>query len=110
MGQMNRISRNNTSVYVGDDYSTVRLHETEVVRHEQGVGITLNSGGWQTATTKARMNQAASEWGLSYRVWQKDFSWYVDWKGKTYLFTDRMTLKLDGSVTSRYGQDWQPIA
>jgi hypothetical protein len=77
MGQMNRISKNNTKVSHNADGSiAVRLHNTNVVTIENGT-ITLDSGGWKTVTTKARMNQVANELNLPYRVFQEDHSWFV---------------------------------
>lgn len=43
--------------------------------------VTLNSGGWQTATTKTRINQFSNEFcNGRFRVTQEKGDWYV------YLF------------------------
>ena len=55
---------------------TVRYHNTNVVTFDDDI-ITLNHGGFKTATTKLRMNQAAREFGLLYNVFQNDYTWYV---------------------------------
>ncbi len=67
-----------TSVVMRDpDGIAVRYHETDVVTYHR-VGwndeeyVTLNSGGWRTVTTKARMN----EYG-PVPIWQRDGLWYV---------------------------------
>ena len=39
--------------------------------------LVLNSGGWRSATTKLRMNQAANQFSLGYQVYQENFDWYV---------------------------------
>ena len=39
--------------------------------------VTLDSGGWRTATTKQRMNQCAHAWGADFSVYQKDHVWLV---------------------------------
>jgi len=64
---------NNTYLVVRDDNGYgIRLHNTEVVIHYKD-RIVLNSGGWQTVTTKARMNEYTN-----LNICQKDFQWFVD--------------------------------
>jgi len=53
-----------------------RYHSTDVVEFD-AERITLRSDGWQTATTKARMNQASNQFGLGFRVFQRDHEWFV---------------------------------
>lgn len=66
-----------TELYISRTGETVlKYHNTEVVSYGRGV-VVLNHGGWKTATTKRRMNQFAERAGLKYRVFQKDFRWYV---------------------------------
>lgn len=50
----------------------VRLHYTHVVRYRSNGEIILDSGGWQTVTTKARMNTWAP-----VRVMQRNYVWSV---------------------------------
>jgi hypothetical protein len=50
----------------------VRLHNTEIVTIAAD-RIWFNTGGWNTVTTKARMNEFSP---LNIR--QKDYQWYVD--------------------------------
>jgi hypothetical protein len=69
----------------------VQYHATVVVDIEDGV-ITLNSGGWRTSTTKARMNQASNQYGLGYQVSQKAGAWTVHYKGNEIPFMDGMKL------------------
>lgn len=56
----------------------VRYHQTDVVAFDADT-VTLNSGGWHTATTKLRMNQAAEQFNLGYSVYQKKHQWFVRW-------------------------------
>ncbi len=54
--------------------------------------ITLRSGGWESVTTKRKMNQASHQFGLGYSVYQRNYTWFVDMPdGDTVLFTDGMT-------------------
>ena len=77
MGQQARISKNNTKVEQLGEYRVVTLHGTPVVKVHSSGTVTLTSGGWRTATTKARINQVANEWGLGFRVHQDNYRWHV---------------------------------
>lgn len=87
-----------TNTRIGDTVS-VRYHGTEVFRLERQPDgskiITLRTNGWETATTKTRMNQALNENNLPWSVYQKSRKWYV-WNRQTdqvLEFEDGMTLK-----------------
>jgi len=67
-----------TSVFSADNGAvSVRYHNTVVARLNGDGTVTLNTGGWQTVTTKRRMNQALAMWGSDLQVFQRDFSWYL---------------------------------
>jgi len=69
MTQLKKISRNNTATGTRPDGSRfVILHNTTVVDVAPSGTVRLNTGGWLTVTTMARMNQAAGEWDLDFRV------------------------------------------
>lgn len=54
-----------TATTVTDD--SVTYHQTRVAHYDRSEGvITLDTGGWFTATTKRRMNQALEHWGFGY--------------------------------------------
>lgn len=91
MVQMQKLSTNNTTITERDDYMNVTLHSTDVVRFNEQE-IILDSGGWNTFTTKARMNQCSNQFNLGYKVIQRDFKWYVEWKGDLLPFADGMKL------------------
>ena len=84
-----------TSLFNDTDGKTkVVYHKTAVVAFD-GEHITLDSGGWRTATTKTRMNQASNQMRLGYQVFQKDSEWFVlTREGKTLDFEDGMTFPL----------------
>ena len=69
----------------------VVYHKTAVVKYNDDK-IILNSDGWESATSKTRMNQASKQYSLGFDVYQINFSWYVDYKGETIPFKDGMTL------------------
>ena len=74
------------------DKQVLTFHSTQIVKWDSGE-ILLNSGGWETATTKTRMNQCSYQYGLGYRVYQKDWIWYVDYGDNEAIpFQDGMIL------------------
>lgn len=92
MSRMNEIGRRATSIQTVDGKTAVTYHNTAVVTFDENL-ITLNNGGWFTNTTKNRMNQASNQFGLGFGVYQKDFTWYVEYNGETVEFQNGMTLK-----------------
>ncbi len=54
--------------------------------------IELNTGGWYTYSTKARMNQISEEFGLGYRVYSYRGTWFVNYKGKDIELVDSVIL------------------
>lgn len=63
----------------------VQYHATRVVEWDE-YEIELNTGGYRTATTKLRMNQTSDQYGLGFRVFQKDFRWFAEFRGNTVIF------------------------
>lgn len=86
MATMSKVGKTATTVRKADGVLSVVYHSTEVVKANDDGTITLNTGGWRTVTTKARMNQAANQFGLGFQVSQEDFEWFVrvpkngDWR------------------------------
>ena len=78
MANMYKIGTTATTIRNEDGYTIVRYHNTDVVKFNQDE-IVLNTGGWRTVTTKARMNQASNQYGLGFRVYQRDWEWFVDY-------------------------------
>ena len=91
MGQTQKVSGVATTIYSDNGFTCVKYHQTDVVKFSPEK-IILNSNGWTTSTTKTRMNQASNQFDLEYQVFQKDFAWYVDFKGETLDYYDRMEL------------------
>ena len=90
MARNNKISKTATKIRVEAGKTFVRYHATDVVAFDADI-ITLNSGGWRTATTKSRMNQTANEYNLPFQVFQKKHNWFVTIGSETVEFTDGMT-------------------
>lgn len=91
MPQTGTIGKTATTIYTDNGFTNVKYHQTNVVKFSPEK-IILNSNGWNTATTKNRMNQTSNQFDLGYRVFQKDYSWYVDFKGETFDYSDHMEL------------------
>lgn len=69
----------------------VQYHATMIVTWSDD-GITLDSGGWETVTTKRRMNEVSSHYKLGFHVFQEKHVWYVTHPGGTVEFEDGMTI------------------
>lgn len=82
-----KVGNNTYAEILYDGSVAIRLHNTDVVKiHPNGL-YTLNSGGWQTVTTKDRINQYSPR-----RVYQRNFEWFVDIDGKEHPFIDGMVV------------------
>lgn len=70
-------SKDNTSVIFEDDISKVYLHGN-LIAEVDDESIKLYDGGYQTQTTKSRLNALLSEFGYSTEhVFQKQFEWFI---------------------------------
>ena len=69
----------NTSVHYNaeDGISIVRLHGNKIAEVGEN-SITVFDGGWQSVTTKSRLNALCDRFGYAGEgVFQKDFTWFV---------------------------------
>jgi hypothetical protein len=89
MGQTHRVSGRATTVAKDTAGNlVVTYHSTAVVTARPDGSVVLNTGGWRTVTTKARMLQAAHQFSLGYYVYQKAGNWFATWRGKIYPFIE----------------------
>ena len=86
MSQTQRLGSHCTNWECKDGITRVTYHNTDVVTFTDGL-IILNTGGWFTVTTKARMNQTSKQFDLGYRVFQHEWLWFVDYKGTILPFS-----------------------
>lgn len=100
MAQTQRVTGVATNVQHLGNVITVRYHSTDVFRYDTDARtVTLRSGGWQTATTKLRINQAFNQYRLDFGLYQERGRWYV-WhrpSGVKVRFRDGMAFAADGS-------------
>ena len=70
-------SNSNTQVVTEGTISTVYLHGNKIAKVGDDF-VTVFDGGWQSVTTKSRLNALCSEFCIAGEgVFQKDFAWYV---------------------------------
>ncbi len=70
-------SSGNTQVVTNDGVSTVYLHGNKIALVDD-TSMTIFDGGYQSTTTKSRLNALCTEFCMSGEyVFQKDFLWYV---------------------------------
>ena len=69
--------------------SHVFLHGNKIAEIGEGF-IKLFDGGWQSNTTKSRLNAILSEHGIAGEgVFQKNFEWFIRlWNGSEFVTTE----------------------
>lgn len=82
-----RYSNNNTQVIDGN---VMALHGNTIAIFDSLEGkLTIRDSGWQTNTTKERLNGILSEFNSEWRIYQQKGIWYItdgagkkeEWKG-----------------------------
>ena len=77
MARIHQLGTHCTTAKTVEDRTTVTYHETDVVIFDD-LTVKLDNGGYETPTTKLRMNQAANQFDLRYHVYQHKGVWFVD--------------------------------
>ena len=75
---------NCSSVYLDGHNIATLDHTTNALR--------LSSCGYETVTTKSRLNALLEEVKYGCKVFQKQFEWFVSYQGQTESFWDGMIL------------------
>ena len=71
-------SSSNTTVVQNDRDMDVFLHGNHIATLDKiSMDLRIFDGGWQSNTTKSRLNALLDEFGGGDRVIQKDFVWYL---------------------------------
>jgi hypothetical protein len=83
--------KDNTQVINIEGVSFVYLYEN-LIAMVGDTWLQLFDGGYQTATTKSRLNAILKEHGNSEYVYQKNFNWFVSTKYGDVPFNDGMKL------------------
>ena len=85
----------NTSVLYNDstNCSSVYLHGHQIATLDHNTNaLKLNSCGYETVTTKSRLNAILEEVKYGCKVFQKNWNWFVSFRGTTTNFFDGMIL------------------
>ena len=88
-------SKDNTRVEFNDNTncSSVYLHGHQIATFEHNLkAVKLSSCGYQTNTTKSRLNAILDEVKWGCKVFQKNFNWFVSYNEDTKDFFDGMIL------------------
>ena len=93
-------SKDNTRVESTDGISSVYLHGHKIAEYEHRLNgkLYINNCGYETNTTKSRLN-ALSTFVLGCSlIWQKNWEWFVsDYANKTIKdFQDGITVNYNG--------------
>ena len=88
-------SSSNTRVEFNDstNCSKVFLHGHNIATVDHATkAVKISSCGWQTVTTKSRLNAILSEVKFGASVFQRNWNWYVSFNRQTQDFIDGMIL------------------
>ena len=77
-------STNCSSIYLHGHHICTFDHNTQAVK--------LNSCGYETVTTKSRLNAILDEVKYGAKGFQKNFVWFVKYNSQTLMFWDGMIL------------------
>ena len=88
-------SKSNTRVEYNENTncSSVYLHGHQIATFDHNLrAVKLDSCGYETNTTKSRLNAILDEVKQGCRVFQKNFDWFVSYNNQTQSFWDGMIL------------------
>ena len=87
-------TNSNTSVHFDDatGVSVIRLHGNKIAEVSDN-DMTIFDGGWQTTTTKSRLNALINEFcdALTDGVFQKNYEWFIRDNGEVKSFENGYT-------------------
>ena len=71
-----------TTIETVDGWTRMVYHNTCVAKCDPvNRQFVLNTGGYKTVTTKKRINQFFDMFDIPYYITQRDFEWFVVYKG-----------------------------
>ena len=85
----------NTTVLYNENTncSSVLLHGHQIATLDHNTkALKLSSCGYETVTTKSRLNAILDEVKYGCRVFQKQFEWFISYNNQTQSFVDGMIL------------------
>ena len=93
-------SNSNTQVNYNSntDCSAVYLHGNQIATVDHNTNaLKLSSCGWQSVTTKSRLNAILQGLIAGASVYQRQFNWFLNYNNQTHNFNDGMIL-VNGEV------------
>ena len=73
--------------------SSVYLHGHQIATFDHNTNaLKLDSCGYETVTTKSRLNAILEEVKYGCKVFQKNFVWFVNYNNQNLMFWDGMIL------------------
>ena len=87
-GSNTQVTYNNST-----NCSSIHLHGHLIATFDHNLrAVKLDSCGYETVTTKSRLNAILEEVKYGCKVFQKNFDWFVRYNGETASFWDGMIL------------------
>lgn len=97
-----RLVARNTAMYqTVEGAQVMRLHRTDVFRRDADGTITLDTGGWNTVTTRARMNDALR--GTGFSVYTSRGSLYLSTPNGAHEFVRRVIFRPESGISESDG-------
>lgn len=85
-----------TTVTRANGVLVVRYHSTDVVTYDEKTAmVTLRTGGYDTVTTRARMNQASNQFDLKFKVTRSRGKSWVEFNGKVFSLNGGVRFSLN---------------
>ena len=93
-------SKSNTLTTFSSDLKEcfIYLHGNHIATYNYTLKeLELYDGGWQSNTTKSRLNALLFEFATGFSVFQKNWEWFVsDFQNTVVDFTDGITVNYNG--------------
>ncbi len=89
--KLTQLSWNTWQYHNSNNERVIRYTRTDIVKIKPNGDIILNSGGWQTVTTKRKINQLLPS---GFYLYQSKFQWFIN----DAPFIDGMKIVFDGKV------------
>lgn len=94
-----KVENNTLRIEYQDGSVGIRLHDTDIITIMEDGRVILDSGGWRTATTKARMNSSLNPYWPTFAICTDSGVWHL-YKGAYRLcrFEDGIEISGSGNV------------
>jgi len=87
--------QSNTQVYINKPVNCAQifLHRNQIATYDYNTkSVLLSSCGWETVTTKSRLNAILHEVKYGASVYQRNWDWFVNFRQQTTSFFDGIIL------------------